>query len=159
MEITPLGDSALLIRLRPDSEAGTDETLAEVLEAKQRLQVAGIPGVVELATAYTTVAVFYDPVRMVEVGAPAISIFDWLKEKIKEVLPDRSRKLRLVDRDLIEIPVCYAADLAPDIDDVARYAQVTVKEVIRRHSAPEYRVQCVGFTPAFASAAFNTPGP
>ena len=56
MEITPLGDSALLIRLRPDSEAGTNETLAEVLGAKQRLQAAAVPGVVELATAYTTVA-------------------------------------------------------------------------------------------------------
>jgi inhibitor of KinA len=149
MEITPLGDSALLIRVRPDSEAGADETLAEVLEAKQRLQVAGIPGVVELATAYTTVAVFYDPVRVVEVGAPVNSIFDWLEEKIKEVLPDRSRKLRLADRDLIEIPVCYAADLALDLEEVARHAQLTADEVIRRHSTPEYRVQCVGFTAGF----------
>ena len=71
-------------------------------------------------------------------------------KKIEDVLATRSsRKLTLPDRDLIEIPVCYAADLALDIDDVARHAQLTVKEVIRRHSAPEYRVQCVGFTPGF----------
>jgi inhibitor of KinA len=113
MEITPLGDSALLIRLRPDSETGTNETLAEVLQAKQRLQAAGISGVIELATAYTTVAVFFDPIRAVEGGAPVDSIFDWLTQKIKDVLTDRSpRKLRLPKRDLIEIPVCYAADLA-----------------------------------------------
>jgi inhibitor of KinA len=150
MEITPLGDSALLIRLRPDSEAGTNETLAEVLGAKQRLQAAGVPGVVELATAYTTVVVFFDPVRAVEGGAPVDSIFDWLMKKIEDVLATRSsRKLTLPDRDLVEIPVCYAADLALDLEDVARHAQLTVKEVIRRHSAPEYRVQCVGFTPGF----------
>ena len=150
MEITPLGDSALLIRLRPDSEAGTNETLAAVLEAKQRLQAAGISGVIELATAYTTVAVFFDPIRAVEGGAAVDSIFDWLTQKIKDVLADRSpRKLRLPDRDLIEIPVCYAADLALDLEEVARHAQLTVDEVIRRHSATEYRVQCVGFTPGF----------
>lgn len=150
MQITPLGDSALLIRLRPDSETGTNETLAEVLEAKQRLQVAGISGVIELATAYTTVAVFFDPIRAVEGGAPVDSISDWLTQKIKAVLTDQSpRKLRLPKRDLIEIPVCYVADLALDLEEVARHAQLTADEVVRRHSATEYRVQCVGFTPGF----------
>ena len=150
MQITPLGDSALLIRLRPDSETGTNETLAEVLEAKQRLQVAGISGVIELATAYTTVAVFFDPIRAVEGGASVDSISDWLTQKIKAVLTDQSpRKLRLPKRDLIEIPVCYVADVALDLEEVARHAQLTADEVVRRHSATEYRVQCVGFTPGF----------
>jgi inhibitor of KinA len=150
MEITPLGDSALLIRLRPDSETGTDERLAKVLQAKRRLQAAGIPGVIELATAHTTVAVFFDPIRTVKGGASVDSIFDWLTQKIKDVLTDRSpRKLRLPKRDLIEIPVCYAADLALDLEEVARHARLTADEVVRRHSATEYRVQCVGFTPGF----------
>jgi inhibitor of KinA len=150
MEITPLGDSALLIRLRPDSEAGANETLAEVLEAKQRLERAGIPALFELATAYTTVAVFFDAIRTVEAGAPADSIFDWLRQRIEDVLATRSpRKLTLPDRNPIEIPVCYAADLALDLEEVARHAQLAVDEVIRRHSATEYRVQCVGFTPGF----------
>ena len=150
MEITPLGDSALLVRLRPDSETGTNETLAKVLEAKQRLQAAGISGVIELATAYTTVAVFFDPIRAVEGGASVDSISDWLTQKIKDVLTDQSpRKLRLPKRDLIEIPVCYVADLALDLEEVARHAQLTADEVVRRHSATEYRVQCVGFTPGF----------
>ena len=150
MEITPLGDAALIIRLRPDSEAGTDETLAAVLDAKQRLLAAGIPGAVEFATAYTTVAVFYDPIRAVEGGASIESIFEWLTGKIEAVLATRSpRKLRLLDRDLIEIPVCYIGNLALDLEEVARHAQLTPDEVIQRHSAPEYRVQCVGFTPGF----------
>jgi inhibitor of KinA len=150
MQITPLGDSALLIHLRPDSEAGKNETLADVLDAKQHLQAAGIPGAVELATAYTTVAVFYDPIRAVEGGAPIESIFEWLTGKIEAVLARRSpRKSRLPDRDLIEIPVCYIGDLAPDLEEVARHARLAPDEVIQRHSAPEYRVQCVGFTPGF----------
>lgn len=151
MDITPLGDSALLIRLRPDSEAGTNETLAEVLDAKQRLERAAIPGVVELATAYTTVAVFFDPILAVEAGASVDSIFEWLTKKIENALAARStQKLTLPDRDLIEVPVCYASDLALDLEDVARHTQLTVEELIRRHSAADYRVQCVGFTPGFS---------
>ena len=150
MEITPLGDSALLIHLRPDSEAGTNETLADVLDAKQHLQAAGIPGAVELATAYTTVAVFYDPIRAVEGGASIESIFEWLTGKIEAVLARRSpRKSRLPDRDLIEIPVCYIGDLAPDLEEVARHARLTPDEVIQRHSAPSTACNALASHPAF----------
>jgi inhibitor of KinA len=66
------------------------------------------------------------------------------------VLARRSpRKSRLPDRDLIEIPVCYIGDLAPDLEEVARHSRLAPGEVIQRHSAPEYRVQCIGFTPGF----------
>ena len=93
---------------------------------------------------------FFDPILASEGGAPIDSIFDWLTQKIKDVLAHRSsRKLTLPERDLVEIPVCYAADLALDLEEVARHGQLKIDEVIRRHSAAEYRVQCVGFTPGF----------
>jgi inhibitor of KinA len=109
------------------------------------------------------VAVFFDSVRAVEAGAPVNSIFDWLTQKIEDVLANRSpRKLTPPDRIPIEIPVCYAADLALDLEEVARHTQLTHEEVIRRHSATEYRVQCVGFTPGFPflsglAAELSTP--
>src|SRR5947207_839409 len=62
MEIIPLGDSALVVRLREQFEDAPEETLNEVLRVFQLLQRAAIPGVVELAPAYTSVPVFLDPV-------------------------------------------------------------------------------------------------
>jgi inhibitor of KinA len=50
---------------------------------------------------------------------------------------------------LHEIPVCYAPEFAPDLEEVARHAAITPEEVIRLHSASEYRVHCVGFLPGF----------
>ena len=61
MEILPLGDSALIVCVRYRFDDVPDKTLTEVLRTFRRLQDAAIPGVIELAPAYTTVAVFFDP--------------------------------------------------------------------------------------------------
>jgi len=49
----------------------------------------------------------------------------------------------------VEIPVCYDAEFALDINDVAHRANISPSEVIRLHSAAEYRVACIGFVPGF----------
>ena len=59
MDIIPLGDSALIVRVRERFDDAPEETLNEVLCAFQRLRRSGIPGVIELAPAYTSVAVFF----------------------------------------------------------------------------------------------------
>ena len=63
MDIILLGDSALMVRVREQFADAPDETLDEVLRVFQMLQRAAIPGVIELAPAYTSVAVFFDPHR------------------------------------------------------------------------------------------------
>jgi inhibitor of KinA len=50
---------------------------------------------------------------------------------------------------VIEIPVCYDGEFAPDLGDVALHAGLPADEIIRRHSSADYRVSCVGFTPGF----------
>src|SRR2546430_4492334 len=63
MEIVPLGDSALIVRVRERFEDAPEETLNEVLQMFQQIRSAAIPGVTEVAPAYTTVAVFCDPMQ------------------------------------------------------------------------------------------------
>jgi len=62
MEITPLGDSALIVRVRNQFEDAPEQTSNEVLRALRRIEDARIPGVIELAPAYTTAAVLPQPV-------------------------------------------------------------------------------------------------
>ena len=68
MEITPLGDSAVLIRVAENFENAPETALQQVLATQRRLAAAKIPGVVEVAPAYTTVALFYDPLSAVAEG-------------------------------------------------------------------------------------------
>jgi inhibitor of KinA len=159
MEIIPLGDSALVVRVREQFEDAPDETLDEVRRVFQLLQRAAIPGVIELAPAYTGVAVFFDPATILKTNGAATGAFESLGTRINFALAgvgDRSRTKRKTSP-VIEIPVCYDREFAPDLDDVAQHAEISAQEVVDLHSTSEYRVACIGFVPGFTFLA-GLPG-
>ncbi|MDP9100144.1 MAG: 5-oxoprolinase subunit PxpB [Verrucomicrobiota bacterium] len=140
MRIEPLGDSGLIVRVSDQFDPET--SLKAVLAAVGQLEAAAIPGLIELAPAYTTIGVFFDPARS---GG-----FEGLKTTIEHALrtsvePARARAAAAT----IEVPVCYENEFAPDLGNVAQHTRLSSDEVIRRHSDATYRVACVGFTPGF----------
>ncbi len=145
MQITPLGDNALIL------EVGTvidESTHRKVQAAWRALAAAPLPGVNELVPAYTTVTVFYDPAAAVQAGAPALGIADWLGERLHDRLkhPPKSDKAKPA---LVEIPVCYEGDFGPDLGRVAAQAKLSVADVIKRHTKADYLVHLIGFAPGF----------
>jgi inhibitor of KinA len=150
MEIVPLGDSALIVRVRERFEDAPEETLDKVLRAFQRLQSVAIPGNIELAPAYTSVAVFFDPVGVAKASGTPDGLFEWLATKIRSALASAGygRRSSTGSR-TVEIPVCYDSEFAPDLDQVAEHAKISPIEVVDLHRAAEYRVACIGFVPGF----------
>ena len=138
MRIEPLG---VIVRVADHFDPET--SMNAVLAAVRQLEAAAIPGVIELAPAYTTIGVFFDPART---GG-----FDELKATIEHALQSNLEpaRPRAAGETVIEVPVCYENEFALDIGEVARQAGLSDDEVIRRHSDPIYRVTCVGFTPGF----------
>jgi inhibitor of KinA len=154
MEIVPLGDSALVVRVCERFDDTPEQTLDTVLRTFQQLQNAAISGVIEFAPAYTSVTVFFDPISVVKDTVPPGEVFDWLATRVRAAVAasaDRGRHRTATKRRvrLVEIPVCYDREFALDIDDVARRAAIPPSEVIRVHSTAEYRVACIGFVPGF----------
>jgi len=154
IEIVPLGESAVIVRMRERFDDAPEQTLDTVLRAFQQLQNAAIPGVIEFAPAYTSVTVFFDPTTVAKATETSGEVFDWLVTRIRAAVAagaDRVRHRAATQRRvrLVEIPVCYDREFALDIDDVARRAAISPEEVIRLHSAAEYRVACIGFVPGF----------
>ena len=154
MEIIPLGDSALILRVRERFDDAPEQTLDTVLRALQQLQSAAIPGVIELAPAYTSIAVFFDPIVVAKATETPGDLFDRSVERIRAAVAadaDRGKRRRPARPGVrvVEIPVCYDPEFALDIDDVARRANMSPSEVIRLHSASQYRVACIGFVPGF----------
>ncbi len=147
--IVPLGDSALIVRVCEGFADAPDKTLSAVLKAQRRLEKAGLPGLIETAAGYTTVALFFDPLRLLDARAEPETVFDWLADRVREALADRRVRTFAGKVRRIEIPVCYDREFAPDLDEVARHAGLTVQRVIDLHSGAEYRVHCLGFTPGF----------
>ena len=149
MEIVSLGDSALIVRVVDDFARDPETSLNAVLAALRALEAAAIPGVIELAPAYSTVGVFFDAAGVAR-AAPEHEPCDWLRIEIERVLNGQSAESeKPVEAPLIEIPVCYDREFAPDIDDVARVAGLGEIEVIHCHSNAAYRVNCVGFIAGF----------
>jgi inhibitor of KinA len=154
MEIVPLGDSALVVRMRERFDDAPEQTLDTVLRAFQQLQNAAIPGAIELAPAYTSVSVFFHPISVAKGAETPDKVFDRLAARIRTAVAagaDRGRHRTATQRRvrLVEIPVCYDGEFALDIDDVARRAAISPSDVIRLHSIAEYRVACIGFVPGF----------
>jgi inhibitor of KinA len=150
MEITPLGDSALLIRVAENFDDSPEDALSKVLAAKRGLEAAQIPGAIEVAPAYTTVALFYNPMHAIDAGAPLEDVFGWIEQRIRKVLSEiKGIHADRAESSFVEIPVCYESEFALDLEHVAEHAGVHWKEVVDLHCAVEYRVHCVGFTPGF----------
>src|SRR6266446_880245 len=110
MQITPLGDSALIIRVCESSAEPDERSLRAVLEALHKIKSAAIPGILELAPAYTTIGIFFDPLR-VEVAAPE-SIFDSLAGQIRKAVSQAKKSAAKTASRVVEIPVCYDPEFA-----------------------------------------------
>jgi len=126
------------VRLRP---AGERALLVEVedLETVHRLHAAlrdlDPPGVVELVPGYRTVLVVADPARAEVVDELAAELPDLELPPADEVAGEP-----------VEIPVSYDGE---DLPEVARLTGLEAEEVVRRHTAPEYTVAFLGFSPGF----------
>jgi inhibitor of KinA len=51
---------------------------------------------------------------------------------------------------VIELPVCYEAEFALDLEEVAKKASLPPADVTHRHVSGEYRVLMMGFSPGHA---------
>jgi KipI family sensor histidine kinase inhibitor len=121
--------------------AGERGLLVEVedLETVHRLHAAlrelDPPGVVELVPGYRTVLIVADPGQ-----AEAL---DELTAQLPHLeLPPAGA----VAGETVEIPVRYDGE---DLPEVAGLTGLEPDEVVRRHTAPEYTVAFLGFSPGF----------
>jgi inhibitor of KinA len=144
VRVAAAGDSALVAEFpgRIDPEINERATaLAASLRAKWGAILR------DVVVGYCTVTVYFDPLR---VDAP------WLEAEI------RTAAAQPVDAApapgaLVDVPVCYEGDLAPDLDEVASFGSCSTADVIAWHTARTYRVYVVGFIPGFAYLAEVDP--
>ncbi len=130
------GDSAILIEFEARISAPINAAVQRLAVA---ISAAQLPYVMEIVPAYRSLCVHYDALQ--------ISYRECV-EALKKI--DGWRADDAVHSSwLIELPVCYEAPFGPDISRVAAVNQLTVDEVIARHSAVDYRVYMIGFMPGF----------
>jgi inhibitor of KinA len=150
MKITPLGDSAVIIHVSADAKDTAGRTLSEVLRARRAIENARIPGVTECASAYETVAVFFDAFEVMRNGAQPDSVTDWIAEEIRKALRNsKKHAASKTGKRFMEVPICCDPEFALDLPEVARHAGIAEQEVMDLYCAAEYQVAAIGFTPGF----------
>lgn len=140
VEITALGDAALRVGIASNFESDPGAALRAVLQARDRVRAANIPGVTGVTPAYETLGIYYDPYC----AGPV----DLLIQNVRHAIVSGRAGTPPAARQVV-VPVCYEREFAVDIAEVAKRATFSIEQVVALHSSAEYRVVCVGFTPGF----------
>jgi inhibitor of KinA len=158
--VAAAGDSAVIVRLGDEiSEAMLDRVLATVAALDHRR----IPGVLDVVPGYASVMVGFDPLTTC---AQEIRQQIGLALALATAPPGAAAGAASLPT-LVQIPVFYDPEVAPDLEALAAEKGLPVAALIERHSRPTYRCHLLGFRPGFpflggldpqlASARLATP--
>ncbi len=148
--ILPLGDNAVYIEFSQKLDLEVNEAVQQLAAAVRSQSVAWLRDIVPTLGG---LALHFDSDHL---GLPESPI-DACRQLIDVCLslpsiPDQASE------SVIEIPVCYEPEFAPDLDDVARQLGLRSDEVVRRHSSAQYRVLMMGFVPGHPYLGGLDPG-
>lgn len=115
---------------------------ARVQACARAIGASATPGVREIVPAISSLGIHVDPLRIVL--PDLLRVIDLAIETSRHEPFDEAGEGLIVS-----IPVCYGADVGPDLPDLARWAGLSEQEVCERHAAPTYRVFMIGFSPGF----------
>jgi len=134
MQVRPCGDSAFVVTLGTSPDPGLSRRIA----ALRRALVAARPvGLLDAVAGFVTLTVMFDP---------DVTSAKMLAEMVAGLVPDAAHA---PPHRLWTIPVCYGAECAPDLHDVAAATGLSEREVVHAHSSRVYTVYLLGFSPGF----------
>jgi len=152
--LTFASDRSILIRF---GSKISEESNSNVIKVFNALLKSNFDSILSIHPAYNSILVTFD----VTLKSP-FEMMDLLKSLVESDFNFISKERRL-----IEIPVCYDEEFAPDIMDVAKHNNMTREQVIYYHTLPTYRIYFFGFSPGFpylggmlkeiATPRLNTP--
>lgn len=129
----PCGDRAVTLELGNTIDLALNRRVLALADA-----LSAAPGVSEVVPTYRSLLVEFDP----DVTDPE-ALLAWA-EGAGTAATDRAEAARRVI-----LPVAYGGEYGPDLDHVATAHRMTTDEVIGIHSAADYPVYMIGFSPGF----------
>jgi KipI family sensor histidine kinase inhibitor len=136
----PLADDALLLRFGEVIDAMHN---ARALETSRRLRERNPCWLRDAVPAYASLAVFFDCGRIDDADPHA-----FVATALRAILQEPETAGVATPR-VVEIPVCYDLEMAPDLVEAANELGIGPDELIHRHSAANYTVAMIGFAPGF----------
>lgn len=148
-ELSPQGDRALIVRFGQVIDLHIHR---KVMALDHYLTTHPQPGINECVPSYTTLTIFYQPHQLLlssindeKQGSP----YEVLCSHVKKIIEQEVVNLEVTQPRVVEIPVCYGGEYGPDLIHVAEHAGLCPEEVIEIHTAPDYLIYMLGFSPGF----------
>ena len=134
--LLPSGDSAIAVEFSRNID---DAANRRVLALDRELARVPIVGVTETVPTYRSLLVHYDPeqIDFDRLGAQILAL-------AQRPMPATAKTRRW------RIPVVYGGEHGIDLEDVAKALHTTPDEIVARHTAGDYRVAMIGFTPGWS---------
>ena len=145
-EIFPLGDNALTVEFGNEI---SDELNNRVLNLAAFFDKNAFQGLIETVPAYASLTVFYDVSIVKRNFSEFPTAFAAMKNYTENALRNSTDGVETNSR-IIEIPICFNAEYALDLELVAAVGGLSTKKVIEIFLARIYRVYMLGFLPGFA---------
>lgn len=130
----PFGDDAVVLHLSEEFTKASNQLLVNLVK---NIKQNPFPGFIETEASFNIITVHFDRNQMTE-GDPFEKVTNW----IKQILNGYQTQLETKGQ-LIEIPVCYHPQLAPDLAEIAHYNRLSVTEFIKLHSDETYVVSYI----------------
>lgn len=137
MRFCAASDQSMLIYLGEEIALAAHERVLKLLRVLQKEPPLWLRNV---QPAYCSLMVSFDATRVDH--ADVESALRDIERRAESLPPPKSRT--------VDIPVCYHAQFAPDLEDVARRQGLKPKEVVRLHTSRTYHAYFLGFAPGFA---------
>ncbi len=137
LRIEVAGENALIIYF---GDKTSPEVSARVQQAVTILQEELGDKLIDMVPSYASLLVIYN-----------LMLVDHLevKGRIRTLLASLGNATS-TEGQLVTLPAYYSTESGPDLEDLAKRAELSVEEVIKLHSETEYRVYAIGFAPGFA---------
>lgn len=143
--IFPLGETAITI----DYGNVIDEEINKlVLALFQWWSNHQLKGIKDIIPAYSSLTLVFEPNEICTPSA-GMAAFDFLERRLSESA-EQVKGMKEPQQRRIEIPVCYAPPLAPDLELLCRKKNLDASTAIQLHCSSWYRVYLIGFLPGFA---------
>ena len=136
--ITQFGDDALLVRVK---SKGLKIKLSEYILSLSKFLMRSEEHWGDVVSAEDSFAVKFNPFDISPVNA---------HKKLEKLINAFNFEESTQRHQLINIPVCYSKEFAPDLAIIAQEKSLTVDDVIEKHTSVTYEVITIGFTPGFA---------
>lgn len=157
-KIFSLGTDAVTVEFGNEISAALNDKAVNLSKHFEKFPFAGL---IETVPAYASVTVFYDVYEVRRSFPEFPTAFEAIRHLIVNALQNLSKGKKSEPR-LVEIPVDFSEQFAPDLEFVATENHLSQKRVIELFTGQTYRVYMLGFLPGFAymgevDAAIATP--